>query len=125
MRRVSVECRWHGHGAAPPVDGVAGGLPVWRRMVAREGCESPGLTRVSGAPGRPQPSIVTACMRSPGASCWARRRPIDRGRVGRQDPGPRVGQALGANPFAHLVQYHRVLGTKGWRGRFSAPGGDA
>jgi len=34
-----------------------------------------------------------------------------------------VGQALGANPFAVIVPCHRVLGSGGRSGGFSAPGG--
>jgi methylated-DNA-[protein]-cysteine S-methyltransferase len=34
-----------------------------------------------------------------------------------------VGQALGANPFAVIVPCHRVLGSGGSSGGFSAPGG--
>ncbi len=35
----------------------------------------------------------------------------------------RVGQALGRNPWPIIVPCHRVTGTGGWMGGFSAPGG--
>lgn len=34
-----------------------------------------------------------------------------------------VGQALGANPLPLVIPCHRVLGSGGWAGGFSAPGG--